>query len=127
MIQERSVDDTHSEEQWLRRCLRDLIAFTSLPLVWKDKQPRLAVQFLAADGRIYPADPDPATGSFTIAAIPPGTYRVSAKKQGYRPPKPQTVRVKSKGITRWDILFPPIDIINDPAPDPTPIRKPSSF
>jgi PAS domain S-box-containing protein len=40
MIQERSANDTHSEERRLRRCLRDLIAFTSLPLVWKDKTPR---------------------------------------------------------------------------------------
>jgi hypothetical protein len=53
--------------------------------------------------------------------LPFGTYRVTAAKQGYRPPKPQTVRVKSKGITRWDIQFPPINIINDP-----PIREPVS-
>jgi PAS domain S-box-containing protein len=48
MIQECSVNDTHSEEQWLRRCLRDLIAFTSLPLVWKDKTPREIADDLAA-------------------------------------------------------------------------------
>jgi PAS domain S-box-containing protein len=48
MIQECSVSDTHSEEQWLRRCLRDLIAFTSLPLVWKDKTPREIADDLAA-------------------------------------------------------------------------------
>ena len=66
------------------------------------------------------------SGNYEVQ-LPPGTYTVSAKKQGYRPPKPQTVRVKSKGVTTWDILFPPIDIISDPLPDPTPIRKPSSF
>jgi formate hydrogenlyase transcriptional activator len=48
MIQERSVNDTHSEERGLRRCLRDLIAFTSLPLVWKDKTPREIANDLAA-------------------------------------------------------------------------------
>ena len=48
MIQERSVNDTHSEERGLRRCLRDLIAFTSLPLVWKDKTPREIADDLAA-------------------------------------------------------------------------------
>src|ERR1700745_3748782 len=48
MIKECSVNDTHSEEQWLRRCLRDLIAFTSLPLVWKDKTPREIADDLAA-------------------------------------------------------------------------------
>src|SRR5882762_3720541 len=48
MIQECSANDTHSEEQWLRRCLRDLIAFTSLPLVWKDKTPREIANDLAA-------------------------------------------------------------------------------
>jgi hypothetical protein len=40
VIQQRSIHDTHSEERWLRQCLRDLIAFTSLPLLWKDKIPR---------------------------------------------------------------------------------------
>src|SRR5713226_565246 len=48
MIQECSVNDTHSEEQGLRRCLRDLIAFTSLPLLWKDKTPREIANDLAA-------------------------------------------------------------------------------
>src|ERR1043166_282023 len=48
MIQECSVNDTHSEERGLRRCLRDLIAFTSLPLVWKDKTPREIANDLAA-------------------------------------------------------------------------------
>jgi PAS domain S-box-containing protein len=48
MIQERSLNDTHSEEPGLRRCLRDLIAFTSLPLVWKDKTPREIANDLAA-------------------------------------------------------------------------------
>src|SRR5712664_1465930 len=48
MIQEWSVDDAHSEERGLRRCLRDLIAFTSLPLVWKDKTPREIADELAA-------------------------------------------------------------------------------
>src|ERR1700682_5308904 len=48
MIQERSVNDPHSEERGLRRCLRDLIAFTSLPLVWKDKTPREIADGLAA-------------------------------------------------------------------------------
>jgi formate hydrogenlyase transcriptional activator len=48
MIQECSVSDTHSEEHRLRRCLRDLIAFTSLPLVWKDKTPREIADDLAA-------------------------------------------------------------------------------
>jgi PAS domain S-box-containing protein len=48
MIQERSVNDTHSEERGLRRCLRDLVAFTSLPLVWKDKTPREIADDLAA-------------------------------------------------------------------------------
>jgi hypothetical protein len=66
------------------------------------------------------------SGNYKVQ-LPPGTYTVSAKKQGYRPPKPQTVRLRSKGVTTWDILFPPIDIISDPLPDPTPIRKPSSF
>ena len=32
----------------MRRCLRDLIAFTSLPLVWKDKTPREIADELAA-------------------------------------------------------------------------------
>ena len=48
MIQECSVHEAHSEEQWLRRCLRDLIAFTSLPLLWKDKSPREIADDLAA-------------------------------------------------------------------------------
>src|SRR3977135_636353 len=48
MIQECSVNDTHSEERGLRRCLRDLVAFTSLPLVWKDKTPREIADGLAA-------------------------------------------------------------------------------
>lgn len=48
MIQECSVNDTYSEERGLRRCLRDLIAFTSLPLVWKDKTPREIANDLAA-------------------------------------------------------------------------------
>src|SRR6202035_328867 len=48
MRQERSVCDTQSEERGLRRCLRDLIAFTSLPLVWKDKTPREIANDLAA-------------------------------------------------------------------------------
>jgi PAS domain-containing protein len=48
MIQECSVNDTYSEERALRRCLRDLIAFTSLPLVWKDKTPREIANDLAA-------------------------------------------------------------------------------
>src|SRR3979411_2761872 len=48
MIQECSVNDTHSEEPGLRRCLRDLIAFTSLPLVWKDKTPPEIADDLAA-------------------------------------------------------------------------------
>jgi len=34
---ECSVSDTHSEERWLKECLRDLTAFTSLPLLYKDK------------------------------------------------------------------------------------------
>ena len=34
-----SASDKHSEEQWLRQCLRDLTAFTSLPLLCKDKSP----------------------------------------------------------------------------------------
>ncbi len=32
----------------MRRCLRDLIAFTSLPLVWKDKTPREIADDLAS-------------------------------------------------------------------------------
>src|SRR5260370_21455335 len=48
MIQECSVNDGHSEERGLRRCLRDLIAFTSLSLVWKDKTPREIADDLAA-------------------------------------------------------------------------------
>src|SRR5437016_11880391 len=48
MIQECSVNDTHSEERGLRRCLRDLIAFTYLPRVWKDKTPREIADDLAA-------------------------------------------------------------------------------
>jgi PAS domain S-box-containing protein len=48
MIQEGSTNDTRSEERWLRRCLRDLIAFTSLPLMWKDKSPREIAADLAA-------------------------------------------------------------------------------
>jgi PAS domain S-box-containing protein len=47
MIQGCSVNDTHSEERWLRRCLRDLIALTSLPLLWKDKTPREIADDLA--------------------------------------------------------------------------------
>jgi len=48
MIQEGSANDTRSEERWLRRCLRDLIAFTSLPLLWKDKTPGEIAVNLAA-------------------------------------------------------------------------------
>jgi hypothetical protein len=48
VIQECSINDTHSEERWLRQCLRDLIAFTSLPLLWKDKTPREIADDLAA-------------------------------------------------------------------------------
>src|SRR5450755_3182140 len=48
MIQEHSGNATTSEERWLRRCLRDLIAFTSLPLLWKDKTPRQIADDLAA-------------------------------------------------------------------------------
>ena len=48
MIQECSVNDTYSDERGLRRCLRDLIAFTSLPLVWKDKTPPEIADDLAA-------------------------------------------------------------------------------
>ena len=59
--------------------------------------------------------------------LPPGTYTVSAKQQGYRPPKPQTVRVKSKVVTRWDIQFPPIgDIIEEPAVIPEPSPSPGA-
>jgi PAS domain S-box-containing protein len=47
MIREFSGSDTHSEERWLRRCLRDLIAFTSLPLLWRDKTPREIADGLA--------------------------------------------------------------------------------
>jgi hypothetical protein len=47
MIQECSVRDTHSDEPQLRRCLSDLIAFRSLPLVWKDKTPREIADELA--------------------------------------------------------------------------------
>ena len=32
----------------MRQCLRDLIAFTSLPLLWKDKTPREIAHDLAA-------------------------------------------------------------------------------
>ena len=48
MIQEGLANDTRGEEQRLRRCLRDLIAFTSLPLMWKDKAPREIAVDLAA-------------------------------------------------------------------------------
>src|SRR3981081_3748897 len=48
MSQESSANDVHSEALWLRRCVRDLIAFTSLPLVWKDKTPREIADDLAA-------------------------------------------------------------------------------
>ena len=48
MIEERSVNETLSGDPWLRRCLRDLIAFTSLPLMWKDKTPREIADDLAA-------------------------------------------------------------------------------
>src|ERR1700739_1693283 len=48
MIQESSTNDAISEQRWLRRCLRDLIAFTSLPLMWKDKSPREIAAELAA-------------------------------------------------------------------------------
>jgi PAS domain S-box-containing protein len=48
VIEECPVNDTHSEERRLRRCLRDLIAFTSLPLLWKDKTPREIADDLAA-------------------------------------------------------------------------------
>ncbi len=43
-----SADHTHSEERWLRRCLRDLTAFSSLPLLCKDKAPREIGNILAA-------------------------------------------------------------------------------
>jgi PAS domain S-box-containing protein len=47
VIQECSENETYSEDRWLRRCLRDLIAFTSLPLLWKDKTPREIADDLA--------------------------------------------------------------------------------
>jgi len=43
-----SASDKHSEELWLRQCLRDLTAFTSLPLLCKDKSPREIANILAA-------------------------------------------------------------------------------
>jgi PAS domain S-box-containing protein len=48
VIQESSVHEAHSDERRLRQCLRDLIAFTSLPLLWKDKTPREIAGDLAA-------------------------------------------------------------------------------
>jgi PAS domain S-box-containing protein len=42
-----SASDKHSEEQWLRQCLRDLTALTSLPLLCKDKSPREIANILA--------------------------------------------------------------------------------
>src|SRR6267143_245075 len=45
---ECSVSDTHSEERWLKECLRDLTAFTSLPLLYKDKTPREIADSLSA-------------------------------------------------------------------------------
>ena len=48
MIQECLTNDTHSEERCLRHCLRDLIAFTSLSLLWNDKTPREVADDLAA-------------------------------------------------------------------------------
>jgi len=46
--QDCSVSNTHSEERWLKECLRDLTAFTSLPLLYKDKTPREIADSLAA-------------------------------------------------------------------------------
>jgi len=43
-----SASDNQSEEQWLRRGLRDLTAFTSLPLLCKDKSPREIANILAS-------------------------------------------------------------------------------
>ena len=40
--------DKRSEEPWLRKCLRDLTALTSLPLLCKDKSPREIANILAA-------------------------------------------------------------------------------
>jgi transcriptional regulator with GAF, ATPase, and Fis domain len=48
VIEECAKSETHSEERWLRQCLRDLIAFTSLPLLWKDKTPRDIADDLAS-------------------------------------------------------------------------------
>ena len=47
MNQECSIKDTQLEEPWLRQCLRDLTALTSLPLLWKDKTPREIADILA--------------------------------------------------------------------------------
>src|SRR5258705_10620918 len=46
--QDCSVSNTHSEERWLKEGLRDLTAFTSLPLLYKDKTPRDIADSLAS-------------------------------------------------------------------------------
>src|SRR6266850_1243773 len=43
-----SANGQHSEEQWLKRGLRDLTAFTSLPLLCKEKSPREIANILAS-------------------------------------------------------------------------------
>jgi hypothetical protein len=53
------------------------------------------------------------TGHYEIE-IPAGTYLVSAEMQGYRPPKPIELQVRSGKNVELDLRFPPIYTNDDP-------------
>ena len=54
------------------------------PLVWKSDKGVLDVKFVPldrdADANVYRAETDLAAGTYTIAGIPPGSYRVSIQQ-----------------------------------------------
>jgi len=52
-----------------------------------------------------------------------GTYRLTAMKEGYRPPTLKKIRVRANAVMTRDIMFPPIYT----NADPNPIRKRLSF
>jgi hypothetical protein len=52
-----------------------------------------------------------------------GTYRLTAMKEGFRPPKLKKIRVRPNAVTTRDIIFPPIYT----NADPNPIRNRLSF
>jgi hypothetical protein len=45
-----------------------------------------------------------------------GTYRLTAMKEGYRPPKLKKIRVPANAVMTRDIMFPPIYTNADPNP-----------